>query len=77
MKKEHVQLTDVDRSHLESLLAKGSLAIKTHKRARALLELERGRTFTEVAATVGVTIQTVSTWAKKYKAVGLGFLTDQ
>ena len=77
MKKEHVQLTDEDRTYLESLLAKGSLAVKTHKRARALLELERGRTFTEVAAIVGVTIQTASTWAKKYKTSGLAFLTDR
>jgi transposase len=77
MKKEHVQLTDTDRTKLEGLLAKGNLAVKTHKRAQALLELERGRTFTEVAAIVGVTLQTASTWAKKYKASGLAFLTDQ
>jgi len=77
MKKEHVQLSDADRTYLENLLAKGRIAVKTHKRAQALLELERGRTFTEVAAIVGVTIQTVSTWAKKYKANGLAFLTDQ
>lgn len=77
MKKEHIKLSDADRSELESLLAKGRIAVKTHKRAQALLELERGRTFTEVAAIVGVTIQTVSIWAKKYKAAGLEFLTDQ
>ena len=77
MKKEHVKLTDEDRTDIENLLAKGHLAVKTHKRAQALLELERGRTFTEVAAIVGVTIQTTSTWAKKYKAAGLAFLTDQ
>jgi transposase len=39
--------------------------------------LNRGRTFTEVAEIVGVTKQTASTWAKKYKAVGLEFLTDK
>lgn len=77
MKKKHVQLTDEDRTYLENLLAKGHLAVKTHKRAQALLELERGRTFTEVAAIVGVTIQTVSTWAKKYKVAGLALLSDQ
>jgi putative transposase len=77
MKKEHIKLSDADRTELESLLAKGRIAVRTHKRAQALLELERGRTFTEVAAIVGVTIQTVSIWAKKYKASGLEFLTDQ
>lgn len=77
MKKEHVKLSDTDRTNLESLIAKGHIAVKTHRRAQALLELDRGRTFTEVAAIVGVTIQTVSTWAKKYKATGLEFLTDK
>ena len=77
MKKKHIKLTEEDRTYLESLMAKGQIAVKTHRRAQALLELERGRTFTEVATIVGVTIQTVSTWAKKYKAAGLEFLTDQ
>jgi len=77
MKKEHIQLTEEDRTYIESLLAKGQIAVKTQRRVQALLELERGRTFTEVAAIVGVTIQTVSTWAKKYKAAGLAMLVDQ
>jgi transposase len=77
MKKQHVQLTETDRTYLENLLKKGSLPVRTYKRARALLELDRGRTFTEVAETVGVVIQTASTWAKKYKDSGLEFLTDK
>ncbi|MCA9946405.1 MAG: helix-turn-helix domain containing protein [Anaerolineales bacterium] len=77
MKKQHVQLTETDRTYLENLLKKGSLPAKTYKRALALLELDRGRTFTEVAETVGMVIQTVSTWAKKYKESGLEFLTDK
>jgi len=59
------------------LLKKGSLPAKTYKRAVALLELDRGRTFTEVATIVGVVIQTVSNWAKKYQETGLSFLTDK
>lgn len=77
MKKQHVQLTETDRTYLENLLKKGSLPAKTYKRALALLELDRGRAFTEVAETVGMVIQTVSTWAKKYKESGLEFLTDK
>ena len=77
MKKEHVNLTDSDRTYLTNLIKKGSLPAKTYKRALALLELDRGRTFTEVATTVGVTIQTASTWATKYKETGLEFLTDK
>jgi transposase len=77
MKKEHVALTDDHRTYLQNLIKKGSLPAKTYKRALALLELDRGRTFTEVAEIVGVVIQTTSTWAKKYKESGLNFLTDK
>ena len=77
MKKEHVTLSEADRTYLQNLIKKGSLPAKTYKRALALLELNRGRTFTEVAAIVGVVIQTVSTWAKKYKETGLKCLTDK
>jgi transposase len=77
MRKEHVKLTDADRTYLENLLKKGSLPAQRYKRALALLELNRGRTFTAVAKIVGVTHQTASTWATKYKETGLEFLTDK
>lgn len=77
MKKEHVKLNEADRSYLENLLKKGNLPVKTYKRALALLELDRGRTFTEVALIVGVSKQTTSTWATKYKETSLEFLTDK
>jgi hypothetical protein len=34
MKKDHLTLTENDRTTLEGLLAKGTLAVKTFKRAR-------------------------------------------
>jgi len=77
MKKQHVTLSDNDRTYLQDLIKKGSLSAKTYKRAVALLELDRGRTFTEVATTVDVVIQTVSKWAKKYKETGLDVLKDK
>lgn len=77
MKKEHVNLGEEDRTYLENILKKGSLLASKYKRALALLELDRGRTFTEVAAIVGVTNTTTSTWATKYKETGLEFLTDK
>ena len=77
MKKEHVKLSDADQTYLENLLKKGSLPAQKYKRALALLELNRGRTFTEVAGIVGVTKQTASTWATKYKEAGLEFLSDK
>jgi len=77
MKKQHIILTDSNRTYLTNLIKKGSLPARTYKRALALLELDRGRTFTETATIVGVTKQTVSTWAGKYKQSGLEFLTDK
>ena len=77
MKKEHVTLSDSDRTYLENLVKKGGMPARTYKRALALLELDRGRTFTDVAKTVGVVIQTVSIWATQYKVSGLDVLTDK
>jgi len=77
MKKQHIILSENDRTYLENLISKGSLPAKMYKRSVALLELDRGRTFTNVAQIVGVTIQTASTWAKKYGENGLEFLTDK
>lgn len=76
MYKHHVTLTETDRSTLESLLAKGTLAAKTFKRATALLELDRGKTLTAVAATLDVDYNTVAIWRDGYKADGLACLHD-
>ncbi len=77
MKKQHVQLSESNRIYLEDLLRKGELPVKIYRRALALLELNRGKTYTAVAETVQVTNITVSTWSKKYREVGLTMLTDQ
>lgn len=77
MKKEHLKLPQADLEYLEGLLSKGSLKAKIFKRATALLELNRGKTFIEVAATVGVVKQTVSIWCDAYHADGLSFLEDK
>ena len=77
MKKEHVTLSEDDRTYLQSVIKQGALPVKTYKRALALLELDRGRTYTEVAEIVGVVSQTTSTWAKAYKEAGLECLSDK
>ena len=77
MKKEHINLSDSDRTYLQSLIKQNDLAVKTYKRALGLLELDRGRTFTEVAKIVGVVGQTPSNWAKRYKEAGLECLNDK
>ncbi len=76
MKKQHITLTDEHRERLEALLAKGSLPARTFKRATALLELDRGKTLTAVAATLDVAYNTVAAWRDNYRANGLACLHD-
>ncbi len=77
MKKEHVQLSKEDRQYLETLTSTGELSAKGYRRAIALLELDRGKTYTEVAQTLHTTIPTVSGWARKYREGGLAALHDK
>ena len=76
MNKQHITLTDDDRTTLQELLAKGSLAVKTFKRATALLELDRGKTLQAVASTLDVDYNTVAAWRDGYRARGLKCLYD-
>ena len=77
MKKQHIKLTTEDRAHLETVTSKGKLSARLYNRALALLELDRGKTFRAVSETLGVTIQTISGWAKRYQTDGLKALDDQ
>jgi len=76
MKKHHVQLNEVDRDTLISLVSKGKQSARAYKRAIALLELDRGKTITAVAKTLGVTPNTVRSWRDNYKQKGLNCLED-
>ena len=77
MKKQHVKLGENDRQYLESLIATGELSVKVYRRALALLELDRGKTYTAVAETFDVTNGTVATWSKNYRERGLLCLHDR
>lgn len=77
MKKQHVQLSPSDREYLETLTRRGEQTAKAYRRALALLEMDRGKTYTEVSQTLQVTIATLSVWATKYAASGLDVLQDQ
>jgi len=76
MKKQHLTLTDDARSTLEALLSKGTLSARKFKRATALLELDRGKTLQDIAATLGVTYNAVAAWRDGYKTSGLSCLDD-
>jgi transposase len=53
------------------------MTAKAYRRALALLELDRGQTYTKVSKTLQVTIPTLSGWATKYFENGLQVLQDQ
>ena len=77
MKKQHVQLTQTDRDYLETLISKGKLKARAYRRALGLLELDRGKTYTEVSETLRVALPTLSFWAAQYREKGLKMLDDQ
>jgi putative transposase len=77
MKKEHVKLTETDRAFLEALIKKGELKARAYRRALGLLELDRGKSFTEVAETLQASIPSISRWAKEYRERGLQVIQDQ
>jgi transposase len=77
MTKQHIQLSEADQTALQALTRQGNLPARTYRRALALLELNRGQTYTAVAQTVGVTKQSVSIWAASYRANGLDCLTEK
>lgn len=77
MKNQHIELRETERQYLTELMSKGELPAKLYKRATALLELDRGQSYTRAAEIVGVTKQTVSTWAKNYREIGLRCLNDK
>jgi putative transposase len=77
MKKQHVNLNDIDREFLENLISQGDLTAKAYRRALALLELNRGQTYIAVSKILQVTQTTLSTWVKKYQENRLQMLADQ
>jgi len=77
IKKQHVQLSGADREFLENLISQGKLTAKAYRRALALLELDRGQTYTAVSQILQVTQTTLSSWAKKYRESGLQVLADK
>lgn len=66
-----MKLSEIDREHLEARISKGVLTAKAYRRALALLELDRGQTYTAVSRTLKVSIVTLSSWAMKFLETGL------
>lgn len=77
MKKQHIKLSDKDKTYLENFLSKGVQNVRVQKRALALQLLDQGKTYKEVQKTLGLSYSTVLKWAKKYKESGLAFMEDK
>lgn len=77
MKKPHIELSDKERVDLKALVATGILKARMFQRATALLELDRGRSMSAVASSLGVSNQTVITWRNRYQEEALAMLEDK
>lgn len=77
MKKLHVALTDEDRDILNDLIKKGDLPVRVTKRCLALLALDRGLTYSEVAPLVGLSYGTTRTFGKRFADQGIELIHDR
>ena len=77
MEKPHVTLTPEQVAHLTDLTTCGTVAVKTYRRATALLALAHGQSYCAVARQLPVTYNTVAEWAKAFAINGLEMLVDK
>jgi putative transposase len=73
----HVVLANEDKIQIENLLSKGTLKVRTHKRALSLQYLNSGKSYKEVGDLLTVSSNTLIIWATNYKTSGLSFLKDK
>jgi putative transposase len=76
MQKEHIHLSQTDYDFLMILVSRGHTSARLFRRATALLELNRGKTLSAVAETLGVSRQSVLRWRDHYLSRGLEVLED-
>jgi transposase len=77
MKNAHVSLSTQDRKELNQLLAKGELPVRVTKRCMALLALDRGQSYAEVAPLVSLSYGTTKKMGKRYRSEGLSLIYDK
>ena len=72
MSKVHLQLREADRAHLQGLVRQQKVSVKVHRRATALLALDRGASLQAAGrAAAGANHNAVARWRDVYKAEGL------
>ena len=77
MKAPPITLTLEQEVGLTDLTTRGTVAVKTYRRATALLALHQGASYAEVACQLPVRYATVLDWAKAFRDSGLELLTDK
>lgn len=77
MGKSHISLRNEDRRTLEQLLSKGELSVRVTKRCLALLALDRGKSYKEVAPLVGLSYGTTQTLGQRFKEQGIELIHDR
>lgn len=73
----HVVLLEDDKIEIENLLSKGTLKVRTYKRALALQYLDSGKSYKEVSDLLTISSNTLIVWATNYRTAGLSFLKDK
>lgn len=76
MKKQHVQLSETERTYLEELSRQKVIANRVLKRTLALLALDRGETLEAVAGHLQLTNDTVARLRNRYKEQGISCLQE-
>jgi transposase len=71
-----LQLTEEEKSKLETLARRPKTDQRTAQRARIVLACARGLSHQAVAISVGVTMQTVGTWRERFRTGRLNALGD-
>jgi putative transposase len=69
-------LSESERAHLTALASARSLPYSHVRRAQIILASAAGATDTEIAARVGVSVQTVGHWRRRFHRHGLAGLSD-
>lgn len=75
--KEKLQLSSAEVAELKSLVSKGRHPVRKVKRAQILLKLHDGKTHSEVAEAVGVSLATVYNIHDRYLAGKLNALDEK
>jgi transposase len=77
MTKNHLQLSDTDRQHLQQVVQQNNVSLKVYRRAQGLLALDAGHTLQQAAAQAGVNYNSVAAWRDRYPQEGLALLQDK